>query len=182
MKNFLILLFILLLGACIDETQVLVTLDRSDPDLVLHGDTLYYGKNKFSGYVRGRYENGDSASFLSYRNGLQHGVQKLWHTNKTISEVRYFDMGKKTGMHRGYWEDGSLKFEYEFHKGEHHGILREWYSTGQPYRIFHYEKGYESGSQKIWWENGLIRANYVVRNGRRYGLIGLKLCVNPKNN
>ncbi|HLO83105.1 MAG TPA: hypothetical protein VK166_19215 [Chitinophagaceae bacterium] len=181
MKYLLIIFFIWHVSACVDEPEILMTLDRATPDLTLHGDTLYYGQNKYTGYVLGRYENGDSASFSSYRNGLQHGMQKSWYPNKTVSEVRYFDRGNKTGTHKGYWEDGGPKFEYEFQNGEHHGVLREWYSNGQPYKVFHYEKGYEAGSQKMWWENGLIRANYVVKNGRRYGLIGLKLCVNPKS-
>jgi antitoxin component YwqK of YwqJK toxin-antitoxin module len=180
MKEFLTITVILFLGACVQDQQVLITVDHTDPALTLHGDTLYFRQNKFSGNVLGRYANGDPASFTSYRNGLQHGMQKTWYSNKTVSEIRYFDMGQKAGTHKGYWEDGSLKFEYEFHGGEHHGVLREWYRNGQPYKVFHYDKGYESGSQKMWWENGLIRANYVVKNGRRYGLIGLKLCVNPK--
>jgi antitoxin component YwqK of YwqJK toxin-antitoxin module len=181
MKYSLIISFLLTLCSCSNEPTVLLTRDRTDPAFSLHGDTLYYLQTKYSGYLLDRNANGDSVYFAVYLNGLQHGIQKSWYTNKALSEIRFFDRGVKTGIHKGYWEDGRPRFEYEFQGGEHHGTLKEWYKNGQAYKCFHYDKGYEEGSQKMWWENGGIRANYVVKNGRRYGLIGLKLCVNPEN-
>lgn len=181
MKYSLIISFMMALYSCSNEPAVLITRDRTDPALSLHGDTLYYQQTRYSGNLLSRNANGDSAFLFSYINGLQHGIQKSWYDNKNTSEIRFYDKGMKTGIHKGYWEDGRPRFEYEFKEGEHHGTLKEWYKNGQAYKFFHYDKGYEEGSQKMWWENGVIRANYVVKNGRRYGLIGLKLCINTEN-
>ena len=144
-------------------------------------DTLYYGNEKYDGYVKEEFEKGDTALFVAYLNGLEEGISKIWYPNKQVSEIRIYHRGKKTGVHKGYWENGNPKFEYNFLNGEHNGIAKDWYENGQLYKFFHYNMGYEEGSQKAWWENGVIRANYVVKNGRRYGLIGLKLCMNPED-
>lgn len=146
-----------------------------------HQDTLYYGKEKYHGYVIQEFQKGDTALFISYLNGLEEGISKKWYPNKQVSEIRMYHQGKKTGTHKGYWENGKPKFEYDFLNGEHNGIAKDWYENGQYYKFFHYKMGHEEGSQKAWWENGVIRANYVVKNGRRYGLIGLKLCMNPED-
>ena len=152
-----------------------------DQGFVFHQDTLYYKDEKFSGHVFDLYPNKDTAFTGGYINGLEEGMHKKWYPNKQLSEQRLYHNGKKVGKHLGYWEDGKPKFEMSFENREFQGIVREWYKTGQLYKFFHYEKGYEQGSQKMWWENGVIRANYEVRNGRRYGLVGLKLCMNPKD-
>jgi len=156
-------------------------LNRKDHFLSFHQDTLYYKNTKYSGYVFDRFENGDSAFLGSYLNGIEEGVFKKWYLNNQLGEYRTYHAGKKVGKHVGFWEDGQPKFEFNFMDGELEGITNEWYRNGQAYKAFHYKMGYENGSQKMWWENGIIRANYVVKQGRRYGLIGLKLCMTPKD-
>jgi antitoxin component YwqK of YwqJK toxin-antitoxin module len=153
----------------------------SDLKFKFNQDTLYYGNEKYDGYVIEEFEKGDTALFVAYLNGLEEGISKKWYPNKQLSEIRLYHRGKKTGVHKGYWDNGNPKFEYHFLNGEHNGIAKDWYENGQFYKFFHYKMGYEEGSQKAWWENGVIRANYVVKNGRRYGLIGLKLCMNPED-
>lgn len=154
---------------------------RTDLKFKFHQDTLYYGNEKYDGYVIEKFQKGDTALFISYLNGLEEGISKKWYPNKQVSEIRMYHRGKKTGTHKGYWENGKPKFEYNFMNGEHNGTAKDWYENGQYYKFFNYKMGYEDGSQKAWWENGVIRANYVVKNGRRYGLIGLKLCMNPED-
>jgi len=152
-----------------------------DSGFVFHQDTLYFQSKKFSGYVFKLYAPSDTAFLGTYCEGLEEGVHEKWYPNKQLAEQRNFHFGKKVGKHVGFWEDGKPKFEYHFLEGELQGVSNEWYQKGQPYKVMHYKKGYEEGSQKMWWENGVIRANYVVKQGRRYGLVGLKLCMTPKD-
>jgi antitoxin component YwqK of YwqJK toxin-antitoxin module len=156
-------------------------INQLDTSLKFHQDTLYFQSNKFSGYVFKLYTSKDTAFLGTYWNGIEQGVHQKWYPNKQLAEYRIFHLGKKEGKHVGFWEDGKPKFEYHFLEGELQGVTNEWYQNGQPYKVMHYKKGYEEGSQKMWWENGVIRANYVVKQGRRYGLIGLKLCMTPKD-
>ena len=156
-------------------------INQLDTSLKFHQDTLFFQAKKFSGYVFHLYSNRDSLFVGSYWNGLEEGVHKKCYPNKQLAEHRNFHFGKKVGKHVGFWEDGKPKFEYHFLEGELQGVSNEWYQNGQSYKVMHYKKGYEEGSQKMWWDNGVIRANYVVKQGRRYGLIGLKLCMTPKD-
>jgi len=158
-----------------------VFVNGKDSFLQMHQDTLFFHHTKFSGIIFILYPNRDTAMIQQFSNGLEQGVFKKWYPNKQLAEYRTFDVGKKVGKHLGFWKEGKPKFEFYFTKGEHDGVANEWYSNGQAYKAFHYSMGYENGSQKIWWENGVIRANYVVKQGRRYGLIGLKLCMTPKD-
>lgn len=156
-------------------------INQSNRNFSFHQDTLYFGTQKYNGFVISQFPNGDTATFIGYLEGLEHGIAKKWYPNKQIAEIRFYKKGKKAGIHKGYWENAKPKFEYHFLEGEHHGLAKEWYEGGQIFKEFHYKMGYEDGSQKAWWENGKIRANYVVKNNRRYGLIGLKLCMNPND-
>jgi antitoxin component YwqK of YwqJK toxin-antitoxin module len=188
---FILISFILILYGCEnivatsvkEEDAVIphIVKNHSDLKFIFHQDTLYYGKERYDGYLIKEYKQGDTAVFIGYLNGLEEGISKKWYPNRQVSEIRLYHQGKKTGTHKGYWENGKLMFEYDFLNGEHNGMAQNWYKNGQRYKIFHYKMGYEDGSQKAWWENGVIRANYVVKNGRRYGLIGLKLCMNPED-
>lgn len=152
-----------------------------DKGFTSNQDTLFYNNIKYSGMVYKLYDSKDTAYVKSFFNGVEEGLQKKWHANHKIAEIRWYHQGKKTGKHIGLWENGKPKFEFYFENGEHHGVAKEWYQNGNPYRIFNYDKGYEQGSQRMWWENGTVRANYAVKNGRRYGLIGLKLCMNQND-
>ena len=156
-------------------------IDSKDSNLQLHQDTLFFHDQKFSGSIFNLYPNGDTLMTGHFLNGLEQGVFKKWYLNHQLAESRTYHLGKKIGKHIGFWEDGKPKFEFYFSKGEHDGTANEWYSNGQAYKAFHYTMGYENGSQKMWWENGVIRANYVVKQGKKYGLIGLKLCMTPRD-
>jgi len=152
-----------------------------DTGVVFHQDTLYFQAKKWSGFVFKLFPNKDTAFVGSYWNGLEEGVHQKWYPHYKLAEFRNYHLGKKVGKHIGFWDNGNPKFEYHFSDGELQGVSNEWYENGRPYKVMHYQKGYEAGSQKMWWENGVIRANYVVKQGRRYGLIGLKLCMTPKD-
>jgi antitoxin component YwqK of YwqJK toxin-antitoxin module len=163
---------------CADGSR---TAAADDPELSLRQDSLYHHGQPFTGMVVSLRNPGDTISVGSWKNGVEDGRHKVWHTSGTPSEERYFVNGRKTGTHRGWFPDGNPSFVYEFTAGEHHGKAEEWYPNGQQYRIFNYNAGYEEGLQRMWREDGSLRANYAVRNGRRYGLIGLKLCRNPSD-
>lgn len=170
----------------IDKTDMNVKIPykyikTTDTLLVFHQDTLYIQTQKFSGYIYRLSTCQDSLFLGSYWEGLEEGTHKKWYPNNQIEESRNYSHGKKSGKHDGFWEDGKPKFTYHFLEGELEGESNEWYQNGKLYKVMNYKKGYEEGSQKMWWENGATRANYVVKKGRRYGLIGLKLCMTPKD-
>ncbi|MEI7588415.1 MAG: toxin-antitoxin system YwqK family antitoxin [Chitinophagia bacterium] len=156
-------------------------ISSQDRFLQMHQDTLFFHATKFSGTIFNTYPNGDTSMIGHYLNGLEEGAFKKWYPNHQLLEWRIFHLGKKVSKHLGFWEDGKPRFEFYFTQGEHDGEANEWYANGQAYKAFHYSMGFENGSQKMWWDNGVIRANYVVKQGKRYGLIGLKLCMTPKD-
>jgi antitoxin component YwqK of YwqJK toxin-antitoxin module len=151
----------------------------NDSNFFNHQDTVYYGKQFFTGFRYALYATGDTAFIKSYFNGVEEGPQKKWYDNKKLAEQRFYINGKKEGLQQGWWPDASPKFMYTSNSDVYEGELKEWNFAGLLYKHFHYVNGQEEGSQKLLWDNGTIRANYVVRNGKKYGLIGLKLCNNP---
>jgi hypothetical protein len=153
--------------------------DARDSLLTRHQDTIYYGKNLFTGYCYELYPNGDTAALLSYFNGVEEGFQRKWYPGNLLAEERFYINGKKEGIHRGWWPNGSPKFSFNAINNEYEGEFKEWYASGLLGKQFHYVNGQEEGSQRLWWDNGTVRSNYVIKHGKKYGLIGLKACINP---
>ena len=151
----------------------------TDPNFNAHQDTLYATNQLFSGHVYQLFPNGDTEFVKGFVNGLEEGVQKSWHANRQLAELRVYTAGKKQGVQKSWWPNGRQRFVYTAKDDAYNGVLKEWDEKGMLYRDFNYTNGQEEGSQKMWWPDGSIRANYVIHNGKRYGLLGMKLCANP---
>ncbi len=143
-------------------------------------DTLFYGRERFSGYVFQLYKGGGDTQFVAtYLHGLEEGLTKKWYPNRQVAEERLYVDGKKEGVHRAWYPDGKPKFIFDISNDEYTGEFKEWYPSGLLAKYFHYKNGQEAGSERLWWDDGSVRANYVIKNGKKYGLIGIKLCKNP---
>jgi len=154
---------------------------KNGQDSLLHfqKDSLYLGKELYSGRVFTLFPDGDTASLHGYFNGLLENTQKRWYENGQISEKRNYINGEKEGIQEGWWPNGKRRFLFFTHHDAYEGEFREWDSEGFLYKDFHYVKGQEEGSQKLWWGNHTLRSNCIIRNGKRYGLLGIKICKNP---
>jgi len=150
--------------------------DFSGNELQLVHAILLHNGTPFTGVVTELFANGSLKSNATYREGKQHGIEKVWYENGQLSSIRFYENGKKVATHKGWWENGSERFVYHFVDGEHHGENTQWYLSGQIFQQRQYEHGKEVGAQKAWRENGKLYVNYVVVDGVKYGIANARLC------
>ncbi|GAB3932636.1 toxin-antitoxin system YwqK family antitoxin [Larkinella terrae] len=136
----------------------------------------YRDEKPFTGSLFRLNDHADTVFLYQYRNGREHGIQKVWYFKGRLQEVRLFNNGEKEGRHVGYWKNGKKRFEYLFERDLFNGIQKEWHANGRRFKHMQYRAGYEQGLQQIWDTDGAIIANYEARNGRNYGNIGRKNC------
>ncbi|MBD1397688.1 toxin-antitoxin system YwqK family antitoxin [Pontibacter sp. JH31] len=156
-----------------------VLLDKNATPLRLDNGLLLVKGKPFSGKLYTLFESStDTAEFISYQNGKEHGEWKKFYPSGQLRERRFFEQGQKTGEYIAWWENGKKQLHYFFEEDEYEGACKEWNEDGRLVKAMHYKNGHEEGPQQLWYDNGKIRANYVIQNGRRYGLLGTKNCVN----
>jgi antitoxin component YwqK of YwqJK toxin-antitoxin module len=165
---------VLLMLACCDLPPE--TLSPESPDLTRQDGHLYRRGEKFTGALLERNTEGDTLSWVMYRDGVQHGITKKFYSNRVCAEQRFFQNGKQNGIAEGWYENGKQKFRYHFLNDVYHGSVEEWYASGARYRTANFVNGYEDGLQQQWYENGTLSANYIVKDGRTYGITGTMNC------
>jgi len=98
----------------------------------------------FADYLRGdinQYENERVRYEVdSHVNGKKHGAERVWFKkDKSYSERRYKN-GVEHGVSRIY-EDNVLVSEINHTDGEVHGSVRTWYYDGSPRTVSVYQDG-----------------------------------------
>jgi antitoxin component YwqK of YwqJK toxin-antitoxin module len=142
------------------------------------GATILIDGKVANGEYLGINNQNDTLFIVSYQNGREHGIHRLYYAKNKPKEIRYFNNGWKQGLHVGFYPNGKKAFEYQYKDDEFHGTILEWTSSGILYRNMNYKNGFEEGRQIIRYSNGKIKSNYIVKNGIRYGLLGTKNCKN----
>lgn len=90
----------------------------------------------------------------SWFNGLQHGLERGWHTNGHW-EMPYVD-DKPHGLSRGWYKSGSLHWETLYVGGNRHGLSRGWYENGARRGEVRYVDGKAQGRTRWWCEDGSL--------------------------
>lgn len=152
------------------------SVDFSGGELQFAHAILLSNGTPFTGVATEHFANGSLKLHAAYRDGKQHGIEKVWYENGQLSSIRFYENGKKIGTHKAWWENGSERFVYHFVDGEHHRENTQWYPSGQIFQQRQYEHGKEVGAQKAWRENGKLYVNYVVVEGVKYGISNARLC------
>lgn len=58
--------------------------------------------------------DGVQTGLASYKNGIKHGVWKIWWPDGTLAYEMYYEKGEKTGIWKQYDEKGNLIKERDF--------------------------------------------------------------------
>ena len=179
--NSIFVLVLFTLAACSVEVKENkhVVVDNEAVNTKYSLGRFYVDGSLFTGSLYEMYANKKDTAFVrNYLHGKEHGVWKVFYSNRHLKEIRHYKQGKKEGEYIAWWSNGKKKLLYHFKLGEYEGTCREWNPDGRLIKEMNYKKGQEDGSQKIWYNNGKIKSNYVVKKGRRYGLLGTKNCIN----
>lgn len=174
MKKYAIILVAASLFVTACQKRYRVTFDEKQ--LSVAGGRLLYRGEPLNGEVTREFGGINARQVTEYRDGREHGWQRTWSENGTLTEEREFAYGKKTGVHRGYFSDGKDRFYAEFSDDHYSGEFWSWHSNG---KIAEFKKHTAEGKvlvHKVWRESGQIYFNQVFAENFESGMPGVKLC------
>lgn len=68
---------------------------------------------------------------LSYKNGVFHGINKVWNEDGNLYSYSKYKNGKRHGVYKLYYPNSiQMCHEYHYKNGEYNGICNEWYPNG----------------------------------------------------
>ncbi|MCE9500874.1 MAG: hypothetical protein K8R21_10305 [Leptospira sp.] len=173
--NKTIFLALLFLMQCQEE----VTIEISDPNLVMQGGKFFYNGEGFSGKIRQENPVMEEEYITSYKNGMEDGEYIARKKNGQLLEKRFFKEGQKHGIHRSWFPNGNNRLYSEFDNGKYINDRWEWYDNNQPYIFEKFDANGKILVAKTWNKFGHIYMNIAfAKNGSSVGLPGSKIC-NP---
>lgn len=86
----------------------------------------YHHRNRIVGELRIWSPNPNSilVKESNYLNGVEHGVQKIWHVNGQLAKSRNLSMGKEEGLQQAWLENGKIYINYQAKEGRSFGLKR----------------------------------------------------------
>lgn len=177
----LLLAFFSGLISCQDTLQT--NMQKYSYDEVTKQDGIYYKNGK---PITGIITNDKPIAPLiqkeefSVREGLLDGTLRQWIGGGVLRMEKNYRDGLEAGVQRGYHTNGKLSYLYEAKAGEKEGSYKEYYPSG----LLHIEMNYLQGKiigKKILDRNGVTLTNYKIKEGRYYGLLGSSSCINVLN-
>jgi len=129
--------------------------NTDDPLLKLVDGKHYYQDQLYSGMIETP-NSSEAKRIYSILDGVEHGKQIGWHTNKNLSFKYFCIHGKRHGEYLEYYPVGKMQIRAEYNLGE-------------------------ELSRTIWDLNDQTIVNYVIKDGRYYGLLGSSDCLSVFN-
>jgi antitoxin component YwqK of YwqJK toxin-antitoxin module len=129
-----------------------------------------------------RYSSSQMTQFISFKDGVNHGVEKVWYPPTSIAEnnsngkqliakiVNYNNDGKLHGIMKCWDINGVLRVEHNYDNGQKHGYCVNYDKNGNKKQEYHYHKGKLHGLKISYDESGnkVNESNYV--NNLQHGL------------
>ncbi|MGB1217845.1 MAG: toxin-antitoxin system YwqK family antitoxin, partial [Saprospiraceae bacterium] len=88
---------------------------------------LESGKRNYSNY----FVTGQISDTSEFKNGLVHGISKIWNKRGVLIEEAEWEEGAESGKVRHYYSDGTLKLETDYVRGRKHGLQHVFFKNGQ---------------------------------------------------
>lgn len=87
---------------------------------------IFYKNNKIEGPLKLWSPNPKSVLVkeFNFSKGIQHGVQKKWHTNGQIAQIRNLEYGKEIGLQQAWLRNGKQYINYEVINGRAFGLKK----------------------------------------------------------
>ena len=176
MMRVLSMVILIMLSCCkngFDKSDVYIDSDN----ITRNNGIIFHRGKKFTGWLYDKYHNETQKSSISYKNGVRHGIAKVWFANFQLKSIKYYRHGKPVGTHKGYWDTGEKRFLYRYKHGTQHGTQIEWHENGNISQRNRINNGQFDGIQQGWREDGDLKFNFTYIDGKRYGFLGTTLCV-----
>jgi len=98
------------------------------------------------------------------RNGLRHGVVRVWHKNGVLANEERYQNGLPHGTCRQWNEAGRLLGKYRMVHGT--GVQRTWHENGRLQLEFSTVRGDFSGHYRLWLHDGSLLSEEINLYGR----------------
>lgn len=132
------------------------------------GDIKSYHKEYYEGEVIIYDENQEIGAIINYKNGIKHGLSKLFYRNKIVHEP--YINGKLDGDYKEYNRLKRLTLLEQYKNGKSHGIYKKFYDNGN-LEYFHQNKnGIPYGVHEEYYENGQLKNKYYIKKGKYEGI------------
>jgi antitoxin component YwqK of YwqJK toxin-antitoxin module len=137
------------------------------------GECLIYVKGSEAPYTGWVKKEADEVvlGLYQYKNGKAHGVQIFWQRGSSAdlekySENNYKD-GIEHGLHRDWHSTGNKYSDVYYKDGKKHGLVTMWHKNGQKSCEAHYKNGNLHGKYTHWGYHGQIE-EIIYNNGLPY--------------
>ena len=139
--------------------------------------TLYYenGKKSAEGFFLNNqkdstwkyfsYYTQDLVSEEFYKNGIKHGLEKVYYPDGTLSEQTRWKNGTREGKWIRFFEDGTKKSEAKYQFDQLNGPYTVFYATGKWLAKGNYMDGKREGPWLFYDENGNVKYQVNYANG-----------------
>lgn len=175
MKKSSVYILLILFVSCGIDSEPVISILTNNPKLRRAENTVYYDGKRFTGVVRTSIDDKLNELFMEVKNGLMDGKYQEWNSDHIIQSDRRYKKGVEHGLQKGFHHDGTLSYEYNCYEGERVGDYKEYYPNGNLHIYKYLEDGKEIKT-KINDLEGKVIANYVLKDGRYYGLMGSSSC------
>lgn len=139
-----------------------------DLNQLVEKNGLYYeiGSDRpFSGTAINLYENNQTESIWTYKNGIKDGPHIRYLSNGTIYAKSNFKNGLNDGYYESYYDNGLLKEKRNYISGIKDGSFEYFYPNGELNYRNTFENGALNGPFEHYTESGLLDVKGIYKNG-----------------
>ena len=111
-------------------------------------------KEKFSGRIVDKWENGNNKVEIRIKDGLKHGSSKEWFSSGQKMKTSVWKNGDLHGYSREWYENAQAKSKGKYLFGRKHETWYEYFRNGQINKKLNYSDGVPSGLIEEWFSNG----------------------------
>jgi antitoxin component YwqK of YwqJK toxin-antitoxin module len=91
---------------------------------------------------------------VQYREGLRHGMARVFFDTGKLKEETEYASGLKHGASRTFYENGQQRSAGKYDSDKQVGVWRSWRENGMPLEERHYVAGMKEGTAIRWQKNG----------------------------
>lgn len=109
-------------------------------------------------------KNGKTSAIIDTKNGLYHGVFKLYYSNGKLQKEHNYSEGESSGVSIDYYKTGKKEKEAVYLADNLDGIHTTYFPTGKKKVVTNYIYGNIEGERVYYKSNGQVEKTYIYYN------------------
>jgi len=124
-------------------------------------------ESPFSGDFEQKYDNGQYAIKITYKNGKENGTATKWYYNGQKESEGNYENGQANGLFTKWFPNGQKSEQLSFKNDKQDGNDIHWYFNGQKRSMAKYTNGKHSdGVATAWYEDGEKYLEVTYKKGQ----------------